>query len=119
MKPRFSILALTIGLMPLFQSDGQEITPEALNSFLGSRIETFSILGSSRATNGGIYKNKGNTDAELSLTRLSPQWESSKNRDLGLWGLSYSPIVRGALAWGGAERDLNSNGHSMRSGRPV
>jgi hypothetical protein len=94
-----AILAL---LLTTVEARAQALPPgtlDRLDNLVGSRVETFSILGTQSGASGGTYTSKVN-DTDLSITRVTGRGDAGPKRPLGDTGLLWSPVIEGGIGYG-------------------
>jgi hypothetical protein len=88
----------------------QTLPPGILEQFdqlIGSRVETFSVLGTQSGASGGTYASKLN-DTDLAITRVTGRGDVAKGKPLGDSGILWSPVVEGGVGYGTFENHLTT-----------
>ena len=96
-------LALTWGV-----ARAQTLPPgalEQLDHLVGSRVETFAVLGTQSGASGGTYTSKFN-DTDLAITRVTGRGDVAGPKPLGDSGILWSPMVEGGVGYGTFENNF-------------
>jgi hypothetical protein len=81
---------------------------QQLETVVGNRVEAVNILAGDHAAAGGFYGFRGDTLADLSITKIGGSGEVASRRPLGPDCVEWAPVLLGNLGLVSAENEFKS-----------
>lgn len=100
------LLAWVLPCVPLLAQSQSEI--DQATQLIGNRVEALVILGGDHGIGGGAYTFRGDTQAELSVTKLGGGGVIGPRRPLGIGSLRWAPVGEANIGWSSTENSLTT-----------